>query len=390
VAEGDPFNPREIREAAERIRALGYFTDVDVDTRQGSAGDRVIVDVDLEEGTTGSLGFGVSYGRDTGAGFAITFTETNWLGRGQRLDMSLNTGTSSQDTSIFFEEPAFLGRDVALGLGVFYRTTDNLGALYDTRRVGATFSLGFPVSEFGRFDVRYGISKDSLRNVGVNSSPLIQADTGKGPITSAFGVTYAVDTRRSLVNPNFGYLFRVNADLAGFGGDRRYFKTTALGSVEQRLMNQDITVRAEVEAGALFMQRGNSRVTERFMLNEEMRGFTFNGLGPRDLNAVNQDALGGNYFAVARVEADFPLGLPEEYGISGGVFMDIGSTWGLNDKVGAGGVIVDDSRRWRASAGVSVFWDTPIGPLRFNFSRALRKESYDKPQNFDLSISSRF
>ncbi len=391
VAEGDPFNPREIREAAERIRALGYFTDVDVDTRPGSSDEEVIVGVDVEEGTTGSLGFGVSYSVQSGAGFAITFSETNFLGRGQILDLSLTTGVSNQDTSIRFVEPAFLGRDLSLGLEAYYRTTDTFNADYNTRNVGFSPSLGFPISEYGRFDARYSISKDSILNVPAASSPVVQNDQG-GVVTSALGYTFTYDTRRSQVSPDFGYVFRLDQDFGGLGGDRRFLRTTALAGVEQRVFSREVTLRAELEAGALLTPSGRqSRVNERFFLNDEMRGFAFNGIGPRDLGAGNTDALGGNYFAVARFEADFPLGLPEEYGISGGVFADVGSVWGVG---GASGDAIDlgnsNSRRWRAAAGVSVFWDTPIGPLRFNFSRPLRKEAYDRQQNFDLTISTRF
>ncbi len=398
IAEGDPFNPREIREAAERIRALGYFSDVDIETRQGSAGDRLIVDVDVEETTTGSLGFGVSYGREAGAGFNITFSETNFLGRGQRLELAITTGTSQRNSTFFFEEPAFLGRDLSASIGAFYTSTEGLGSTYDTRRSGLELGMGFPVSEFGRLNLRYRLTQDTVFGVdAVNSSRLILADDGPGLVTSSIGLGYTLDTRRSLVDPNFGYVFRLNADLAGLGGDRRYLKATALALVEQELPNQEITLRAELEGGALLMQQGNSRVTERFFLNEEMRGFAFNGIGPRDLNANNRDALGGNMFLVGRLEADFPLGLPDEYGLSGGLFMDVGTVWGLNDRAGgpqAGCPVadctVDDRLHWRAAAGVSLLWDTPIGPLRLNFSRALRKKDYDRPQNFDVTISSRF
>ena len=117
-------------------------------------------------------------------------------------------------------------------------------------------------------------------------------------------------------------------------------------------------------------------------------GFESNGIGPRDLGT--DDALGGNFFAVARFEADFPLGLPEEYGIKGGAFLDVGSVWGLDNTTGTGGLTVDDSAKLRSTVGVSVLWDTPLGPLRFNLSKALKKETYDKEQRFDLTISTKF
>ena len=137
-----------------------------------------------------------------------------------------------------------------------------------------------------------------------------------------------------------------------------------------------------------------SRVTSRFFGNSKIRGFESNGIGPRDRTAENQDALGGNLFAVARFEADFPLGLPEEYGIGGGLFLDVGSVWSLDDvaggTIGRGPGNVDDSLHLRSAVGFSVFWDTPLGPLRFNFSKALIKQDYDKEQNFDLTISTKF
>jgi outer membrane protein insertion porin family len=157
---------------------------------------------------------------------------------------------------------------------------------------------------------------------------------------------------------------------------------------ETKVMQEEVTLRTIFEGGALTSLGGtNSQVTDRFFANGKIRGFEGNGLGPRDRGT--DEALGGNIFAVARFEADFPVGLPEEYGISGGVFLDVGSVWSLDDVAGSAGT-VDDSMNLRSSVGVSVFWDTPVGPLRFNFSKALVKEDYDKEQSFDLTVSTSF
>jgi len=92
---------------------------------------------------------------------------------------------------------------------------------------------------------------------------------------------------------------------------------------------------------------------------------------------------------VVRLESEFPLGIPNEYGLKGGVFLDAGSVWSLNDTAGTGGP-VDDSFILRAVLGVSIFWTTPLGPLRFNFTKAILKEDYDEEQNFDLTVSTSF
>lgn len=390
TVEGDPFNPREIRDAAERIRALGYFSNADVNTREGTSTDQVVVDVDVEETTTGSLGFGVSYGSEQGASLNLSFSERNFLGRGQRLSFRLDTGSDNQNTNLTFVEPAFLGRDLAFGLELYYKTTDDQFAIYDTQNVGISPSIEFPVSANGRLKLEYQISKDSIKNVDAATSPIIQREEG-GRFTSALGYTYSYDTRRTGLNPNAGVLLQFGQKYAGVGGGLEYIETTGKVTAQTKILREEVTLRAEFEFGAHTTLSGNSRITERFFLNSSrMRGFAGAGVGPRDLASTNEDALGGNYFAVARLEAEFPVGLPEEYGISGGVFLDVGSLWGLDDRVGTGGTVVDDSVQLRSSIGVSVFWDTQVGPLRFNFSKALVKEDYDRERTFDLTVSTQF
>ncbi len=391
TVEGDPFNPREIRRAAERIRALGYFADAQVDARDGSAADQVVVDVNVEEQPTGSLTLGASYSADGGPGINVGFAERNFLGRGQNLGFSIATGTDSANTSFSFSEPALFDRDLRFSFRAYYSTSEQDNSFYDTRVVGISPSLDFPISENARLGLRYSISKDTILNISEDSSPILQAEQGS-VITSALGYTLSYDTRRTGLDPNAGIRLEFGQDFAGLGGDSQYIKTAAKAIAQTRVLNEELTLRATIEGGAInSVSDSTTRLTDRFFLGPSLlRGFESKGIGPRDLNSENEDALGGNMFAVARLEAEFPLGLPEEYGITGGAFVDVGSVWGLDDTAGAGGVTVDDSAALRASIGVSVFWNTPIGPLRFNFSKPLQKEDYDREQNFNLTISTEF
>ncbi|MCZ7675904.1 MAG: BamA/TamA family outer membrane protein [Roseovarius sp.] len=155
TVEGDPFNPREIREAAERIRALGYFKDADVNAREGSRPDQVVVDVEVEETTTGSLTFGASFSSDVGLGFSVGFRERNFLGRGQTLATSLSISGEEANYRIDFVEPAFLGRDVAFSFSSAYVETDSDNALYDTEFASFRPGLTFPVAERSRLTLYY-------------------------------------------------------------------------------------------------------------------------------------------------------------------------------------------------------------------------------------------
>lgn len=417
TVEGDPLNPREIRNSAERIRALGYFADAQVETREGSSPQQVIVDVNVEEQPTGSLGFGASYGASQGVGFNASLSESNFLGRGQTVALSFSTASGSQGFDFSFIEPSFLARDLRARVSAWYRTSDYDNARFNTRSVGVSTGIEFPVSENGRLELAYRLSKDKLFDVEpvgldpetgewIGSSPILVGEQGER-VTSALGYTYNYDTRGTGLDPLTAWKLRFSQDFAGLGGDVDSVTTTMLAGVESRAWREEVALRAEFEAGALVMLNDTeSRITDRFRGSGRIRGFESNGYGPRDLNAPYEDALGGNFFWAARAEAQFPLGLPEEYGISGGIFADAGSVWGLdnvagynrdtNDRDDDGNLTefvdgtVDDSMRVRASVGLSLFWTTPVGPLRFNFSKAIKKEDYDKEQPFDLSISTRF
>ncbi len=388
IVEGDPFNPRSIRESAERIRALGFFANANVEAREGSSANQVIIYVDVEEGNTGSLSFGANYNSDTGLGLVASFRQSNFLGRGQAVNVQLSTAETNRVFSFSFQEPQFLGRDLGFGLNLDYSTTDNENALYDTETFRFKPSLTFPVSENGRLQLFYAYNYEDITGVTTRSEPIVDDELIGGVGSSSIGYGYSFDTRRTGLNPNAGVVFRFGQEFSF--GDAQYIKTTALAAAETKVLNEEVTLRATIEGGYLDYTKGQSRITDRFFLgSRQMRGFEPGGIGPRDADAVTDDALGGNVFAVARLEAEFPIGLPSEYGISGGAFIDYGSVWDIGRAVIAETVKSNDFTG-RAVAGLSVFWNTPIGPLRFNFTETLDAQAFDKPKSFDVTISTNF
>ena len=396
TVEGDPFNPRAIRAAAERIRALGYFERAEVTSREGTTPSQVVIDVDVEETTTGSLAFGASFGADTGFGISAGLRESNFLGRGQRLSFSVNTSGENASASLAFFEPALLGRDLGGGLELFYTTTDDFNAIFDTRAIGFSPSIVFPTGEDSRLALRYTIRSDELTiadDLRPFASPiLVREADDEELLTSSVGYTFTYDTRASGFSPDTGVLLRFGQDFAGLGGDTQYVSTTALAAAFRRLERRDVTLSAELEGGAVLGYGDyDPRVTDRFFtFSRTFRGFEARGIGPRDVESAAQDPLGGQYFAVARFEAGFPIGVPEEYGVRGGAFVDLGSVWGLQDVDGVGSEPVDDGFALRSAVGVALFVNTPIGPLRFNFTEAILKEDFDRERNFDITISTEF
>jgi outer membrane protein insertion porin family len=395
--EGDPFNPRAIKASAERIRGLGYFSDANVEARPGTGEDQVVIDVNVVEQPTGSLSFGANYSTDNGFGLVASFTERNFLGRGQVLDFSIATAAANRQFRFEFEEPQFTGRDVSLGFGVNYRTSTQDNAPYDTVNFNIIPSLGFPLGDRSRINLSAQAELTDLSNVDGKrtddpkdrASLIIFDEVEEGRVWNyGVGYTYSFDTRRSDIAQPGRFVLRFGQDIAT--GDTTFVRTSALAAYERRVLGEDVVLRATFEGGHLEYIEGDSRVTDRyFMGGRIMRGFEPKGIGPRD--AETGDALGGDSFAVVRLEAEFPIGLPEEYGITAGAFIDYGSVWDIGNfgSLSPDKVLYNDFTP-RAVAGLSLFWTTPFGPLRFNFTEELMAEDKDEPRFFDLTVSTSF
>ena len=390
VVEGDPLNRREISEATDKIRATGFFGKVDVETREGTAPDQVIVDVNVEEVPTGSLSFGVGFSTSDGASLTAGLTERNFLGRGQTLSFSLSTQSESKSFRLGFTEPAWQDRDLLIGAELFYDTTSSGFLPVDTLDVGFSPRVRFPLSQDSSLELRYRLSSQETTLVeGETVSPLIEKDIDKA-LLSSISATYTLDRRNSRVDPTAGFVVSATQEFAGLGGDVSFSKTSGRIKYYRSFFNEDVVVSAEVEGGVLVGGGSEgTRFQDRFYLGgDRLRGFENHGIGPRDTAVIDGDALGGNYFAVARFEASFPIGLPEEYGLFGGVFLDVGSVWSLDDTAGI--EEVDDSANMRSAVGVSLFWASALGPIRINLARPIVKEDYDSTETFRLTLDTRF
>lgn len=399
VVEGDAFNAREIREAQNRIEGLQFFKTTKVDVKQGSEPGKAIVDVEVEEQPTGSLTLGGAYSSGEGLAAQVSIAERNFLGRGQTVTASFSGSSQFGNLEFGFFEPALFDRDLLGGFNIYYRQRDFNEQSFQTKSVGFEPKIGFPLSENGRLTLNYQISDDQIYNVLDSSSQIIRDEEGS-LITSAIGLTYAYDRRNSVVDPTAGFILTLTQDFAGFGGDTRYTKTQGNAKVYKSLFEEAVILSAELEGGYIYATDG-TRITDRFTTGgDSFRGFARNGLGPRDYCDAGQcvrgpddvdvdEALGGNAYSVLRLDASFPLGLPEQYGIYGGVFADAGSLWLLDNKAGSMGE-VDDAFHMRSAVGLSLFIDTAFAPLRFNYAFPIQKEPYDEIERFRFTLQTRF
>ena len=391
ISEGDAFNPALIRKSEEKLRALGFFKNLSVSVLPGSSSDKAVVTVDVEEAPTGSLNFGAGYSTDTELSGTISLSERNFLGKGQRLLFEVLTSESNKSIKFGFTEPALLNRDLSASIDLTYLDLEPRQSSFTSNESSIRTGFGFKLGNDTRLITSLKILEEKI-SVPISSNSLIlKEDQGKIS-KSELSFDYLIDGRDSIIKPKNGFLLRSDITISGLGSRNSFIKGSARGKIYNSFFDDLITVTGELEGGFMQMQNGFSRTVDRFSLGgRSLRGFQYGQIGPRE----GDEPLGGENYAVSRIEANFPIGLPKELGFYGGIFAEAGSLWGLNyDKekieIDANDLKSVDSKI-RSSVGFTLYWSTPIGPLQFNWAKPQQYLSgVDKTENFSFNIASQF
>ena len=392
VEEGDAFDPSMLKRSEEKLQSLGYFESVKVNVRQGSSPQNAIVDIDVKEAPTGSLSLGLGYSTDTDVSAQFSFSESNFRGAGQGIRFSVSGSKDSSSVGLGFKERGFLGRDVLLSMDIDYTNSKPRTTGYTANLLALKPSVGFNISSNTRVNLTYKFENIDVTAVG--SSEVLKQDIGQST-RSLIDFSLRHDKRDSIIKPTKGYIINFGSEIAGLGGDDQFLKSKASGKIYQGVFDNNIIFSTELEGGILSMGKGYSKVVDRFLLGgRSFRGFKYNGIGPRELNNGSYTIpLGGEKYAIARLAASFPLGLPRELGLYGSLFAEAGTLWdlktdpnisGLSDKV----ALTD--RTIRTSIGFAMNWETPIGPLQFNWSRPQKYLEADDLEYFSLNLATRF
>jgi outer membrane protein insertion porin family len=410
LVEGDAYNRILIDRARRRLTALDFFEKIDIRDEPGSRGDLVVVVVEVQEKSTGSIAFSAGYSTTETVIGSISIQERNFLGRGQNVGLSTNLSIKRQAVNFSFTEPYFLGRRMSAGIdGVFQRTDLEKESSYSTQQYGGGFRFGFRVDENSTVSTKYSFIHRIVEvDEDANVSWAILDSEGTSN-KSMFGLNYTYDQLDNPLKPTSGYRLQSLNEFAGIGGDVRYASTELAGYYFYPLM-EGFVVKLKGTGGHMVGWGGEDvPILDRFFKGgESFRGFARSGIGPRMERQVpigsfgSTDAIGGQTYAIGTVEVSFPVGLPEEFGVSGSVFTDFGTLFNApeNDRtpdVGkdcenftTGTCDVFDTAELRASAGVGLTWESPFGPLRIDVAYPFLKADYDKVEYFRFGIATKF
>lgn len=400
LVEGDAFNRALIDRSRNRVRRLGFFEEVEITETQSSATDRARLQVAVEEQPTGELAFGAGFSSTDSFLIDMSISERNLRGRGQFLRFRVSASSRRQQIDIRFTEPRFLDRNLAAGFDLFQVRSDFAReASFETESTGISLRAGFPATQSTELGLRYTLRTDDVI-VFAGANPALRSQQGSR-VTSVAGYTLRWDRTNDPISPTRGFQLQFSQDFAGVGGDVRYVQSEASGAIYRGLW-EDVVLSFNFNAGFILGWGGDSvRINDRFFKGgNSFRGFETAGIGPRlvsrDAGGTirGTDALGGRAYAIGTIELAFPTGLPEEYGVRASLFTDFGTLGLLDDdqaiaESGTGTFTADDLAP-RVSAGVSIFWDSPFGPIRFDIAEALINESYDKTEFFRFSTRTGF
>ena len=396
VAEGDAVNAFMIERGRKRVQTLGFFKSVALKKQPGSAPDKVVIVIDVVEDQTIDFGVGAGYSTTEGLVGDISIAERNLFGNGQWLRLKIAGSQTRFQAEAGFTEPRFLGTNVAAGFDLFYKDIDyTTQASYKTQRVGGAVRARYPINDEWSVGVNYTFARNKIYDVGTNASAAIRDaipgwpdSTSTTYYTSSVGYSLFYDTRDNKKRPSSGVYYSVAQDLAGLGGDVRYIRSVGEARAYYPITDE-ITAVGRATGGIVTGWGGQDvRLLDLFYKgNETIRGFATAGYGPRDTLSANQDALGGRMFYATTAEALFQIpGVPQDLGLRGAVFADAGSLWGLNTTAAKQPGAVGNTPSLRASVGVGLAWDSPIGALRADYAIPIAKQPYDKTQAFSFGL----
>lgn len=440
LGEGDAYNKVLVDRAERRLNNLGFFNKVRVTNEPGSAPDRVIVNIDVEDKATGSFSIAGGYSTTDGVIGEVSLSESNFLGRGQFVRIAGTLGQRSQGVDFSFTEPYFLGKRIAAGFDLFSKFSDNFNTgRFESRVTGGQVRLTFPITEEFSVTPRYSLytteidipntatrpyndcarplagitpgtgfgalGESSAVNCLTNGEATIAVKEAAGTtITSLVGLNFNYNSLDSFANPRNGFVAELKPEFAGLGGDSKFLRVSADARYYREIFD-DVVGFARVQGGHVAATSGNLRMIDHYFLGPTLvRGFAPSGIGPRDvLNDPTANALGGTTYFGGTLEVQFPIfGLPRDLGLRGAVFADAGTLFDYDGgsksilngafagcpagsaprqfNVATSSIYqsnvacVRDKNVIRSSIGVSLLWQSPLGPIRFDYAYALTKD----------------
>jgi len=374
LSEGELFTLQKMQRARQRLINLGFFETVNVTTTPGSDKTRIVVNVDVVERPTGLFSIGGGFSSVDSFLGTIDISQRNFLGRGWEVSARIRAGARTQQGIVSFTEPWFLDRPLAVGFDLY--DTIRQYPEFELDSLGLTLRMSHPFADFWRWLLQYRVTRDKISDIDSRASADLLVEEGSR-ITSLVAGTLVRDSRDNTLAPTKGSNVTLSAELAGLGGDSKFFRTIGSASTFYPLWLSHV-ISGRVEAGYGFsLDSGRLPIFERFYLGgpNTIRGFKFRRVSPVDDAGVR---IGGDTELLGNAEYIVPL--PLNIRLAG--FFDTGNVYGFGVKF--------DPTDLRYAAGAGVRWLSPFGPIRLDYGVNLDRRTGEDFGAFHFSVGSPF
>jgi outer membrane protein insertion porin family len=396
-SEGDAYNKALVDRAERRLKRLGYFKTVKVETEHGSASDRVVLDVNVQEQDTGNFFISGGYSTMTGLMASVTVSDSNLLGTGYSGKATVTWGQYAEGFDVGLTDPYFLGQRMPAGVELFANETiGNVNQSFNSTVYGGKLSLGTPLTDQLGVTWTYSIYNQSVSldpAEGVSSLPIQQA-AAAGPVwVSSIGPTVTYSTLDDPKNPTSGFRVVTSNELAGLGGAAQFAKTTEDVSYYHPIVG-DLVGMVRAQGGYVSPYGGQQLpLLDNFFGGPQLiRGFAPNGFGPRDITpGTTMDNVGGNIYWTSSAELEAPVpGVPSDANLKALAFTDVGSLWATGSGASSLASLspsqqIANSQAMRASMGVGLVWNSPFGALQVDYAYPIAKQPYDVTQRLNFT-----
>lgn len=410
--EGAPASTEAITQSRQRLQRLGFFSQVEVDTRRvPGETDQLDVTYNVEEQPSGSISASIGFSQSAGVIYGASLSQKNFLGTGNRVNVGAQRSDTFTSINFGFTDPYWTLDGISRGYNVFYRETDYEDSdisTYSTDAYGAGINFGYPISELSRLNFGANFEDTTIKTYFDTASEIERYVMDEGENAQSVKLTGSW-TRNNLnrgMMPTAGSYQRISLETAAPGSDVGYYKARA--RAQQLFPIDDDHLWALKFSGNLGYADtlgGNDPYPfyENFYAGGlgSVRGFTSNTLGQRTTpqRVGGRDrTMGGNVLVEGSAEMIFPLPFIEDQSsLQSSVFFDAGNTF----LTSCYDVLEDDADRQRCnsgvdlgdlrySVGVGLSWLTPVGPLTFSVAEPVNDESDDDTQFFQFSLGQTF
>ncbi len=381
LTEGDAYNKYSIIYSKDAIRALNFFSKVDIQEVKTSFPDKINLEINVDEKNTGEASIGAGYSSATAASLQLGLRENNFLGKGQKVKFETSLADTRTTYDLSITEPYLNNKSLSLTGKLYSNFNDPTSANYEIEDLGFGLSTNFPLSLNRYIEIRYSLFTSKIK-ADSNATSYENALAGTDTV-STLGYSLSFDRRNSRYKPSKGFNLILNQDLAGLGGNSYYYKNSIEFNLYKRLSDNFISA-LKFQAGNINGYNGKySPLSSNFKLGgKKLRGFKSGKVGPK----LGNSYTGAQYYYLTSLETNIDLNI-DAFDITSTFFIDFGSVWGLENPAY---VSIDDEHEVRSSIGLNLNWDSAIGPINIIYAQILKYNKNDTTDNLYFDIGYNF